>query len=73
MPIAKSRIIKCGGLHANCKTLYLSAEEVQHITWEMNAKYYDFEWLRYNKVKRLYPRWFARERCRGLRPSMLRI
>lgn len=27
----------------------------------MNARYYDFEWFRYNKVKKLYPRWFAEE------------
>jgi hypothetical protein len=27
----------------------------------MNARYYDWQWLRYNKVKKLYPKWFARE------------
>ncbi|MGV8175170.1 MAG: B12-binding domain-containing radical SAM protein [Methanothrix sp.] len=52
---------KYDGLHANLKTRHLSAEEVQFITWQMNARYYDLEWLRYNKVKRLYPKWFARE------------
>ncbi|NPV61348.1 MAG: B12-binding domain-containing radical SAM protein [Methanotrichaceae archaeon] len=52
---------KYDGLHANCRTKYLSAEEVQYITWEMNARYYDLEWMRYNKVKRIYPRWFANE------------
>jgi len=52
---------KYDGLHANCRTRFLSAEEVQYITWQMNAKYYDLAWLRYNKVKRLYPRWFAGE------------
>ena len=31
------------------------------ITWQMNARYYDLEWFRYNKVKRLYPKWFASE------------
>jgi anaerobic magnesium-protoporphyrin IX monomethyl ester cyclase len=52
---------KYDGLHANLKTRHLSDEEVQYITWEMNAKYYGLEWFRYNKVKRLYPKWFARE------------
>jgi radical SAM superfamily enzyme YgiQ (UPF0313 family) len=52
---------KYDGLHANCMTKYLSAEQVQYITWEMNARYYDYEWFRYNKVKRLYPKWFAKE------------
>ncbi|OPY49258.1 MAG: Radical SAM superfamily protein [Methanosaeta sp. PtaU1.Bin060] len=55
---------KYDGLHANCRTKYLSAEEVQRITWEMNARYYDLEWMRYNKVKRLYPGWFAKEMLR---------
>jgi len=27
----------------------------------MNARYYNYEWLRYNKVKWIYPRWFAKE------------
>lgn len=52
------------GLHANVRTKYLSAEEVQYITWEMNAKYYNWEWFAHTKVKRLYPRWFAREALR---------
>ena len=30
----------------------------------MNARYYDYEWFRYNKVKRLYPKWFLRETLR---------
>ncbi len=55
---------KYDGLHANLKTKHLSDEEVQYITWQMNAKYYDFEWFRYNKVKRLYPKWFAKEMLR---------
>ena len=46
------------------RTKHLSADEVQYITWEMNARYYDFEWFRYNKVKRLYPKWFIRETLR---------
>ncbi|MGB7544471.1 MAG: radical SAM protein, partial [Methanothrix sp.] len=52
---------KYDGLHANLKTRHLSQEQVQYITWQMNARYYDWQWLRYNKVKKLYPRWFARE------------
>ncbi len=62
--VANDDFTKYDGLHANCRTKYLSAEEVQYITWEMNARYYDYEWFRYNKVKRLYPRWFAREMLR---------
>ena len=52
------------GLHANLNTKHLTAEEVQYITWEMNAKYYDLAWFRYNKIKRLYPKWFLRETLR---------
>ncbi|MCX6673943.1 MAG: radical SAM protein [Methanothrix sp.] len=59
------------GLHANLRTRHLSEEEVQFITWQMNARYYDYEWLRYNKVKRLYPRWFASE-IRRLAPFYAR-
>jgi anaerobic magnesium-protoporphyrin IX monomethyl ester cyclase len=62
--VANDDFTKYDGLHANCRTKYLSAEEVQYITWEMNARYYDYEWFRYNKVKRLYPRWFAGEMLR---------
>ncbi len=62
--VANDDFTKYDGLHANCRTKYLSAEEVQYITWEMNARYYDYEWFRYNKVKRLYPRWFAGEMMR---------
>ncbi len=49
------------GLHANLRTRHLSEEQVQFITWQMNARYYDMGWLRYNKVKKLYPKWFAGE------------
>jgi len=52
------------GLHANLNTKYLNAEEVQYITWEMNARYYDLEWFRYTKIKRLYPKWFLKETLR---------
>ena len=54
------------GLHATLNTLHLTAEEVQYITWEMNARYYNLEWLRYNKIKKLYPRWFLKESLRLL-------
>jgi radical SAM superfamily enzyme YgiQ (UPF0313 family) len=52
------------GLHANLNTKHLTAEEVAYITWEMNAKYYDLSWFRYNKIKRLYPKWFIKETLR---------
>lgn len=52
------------GLHANLRTKHLSANDVQYITWQMNARYYNLDWLRYNKVKRLYPKWFAAEMLR---------
>jgi radical SAM superfamily enzyme YgiQ (UPF0313 family) len=54
------------GLHANLKTRHLSSDEVQYITWEMNARYYDLEWFRFTKVKRLYPKWFIAEAARLL-------
>ena len=28
---------------------------------DMNARYYDLDWIRYNKVKKIYPKWFAGE------------
>jgi len=59
--VTSSDFTRYDGLHANLKTKHLSAEEVQFITWQMNARYYDLEWLRYNKVKKIYPKWFARE------------
>ena len=59
--VTSSDFTRYDGLHANLKTKHLSAEEVQYITWQMNARYYDLEWLRYNKVKKIYPKWFARE------------
>jgi anaerobic magnesium-protoporphyrin IX monomethyl ester cyclase len=59
--VTNSDFTRYDGLHANLKTKHLSEEEVQFITWQMNARYYNLEWLRYNKVKRLYPKWFARE------------
>jgi anaerobic magnesium-protoporphyrin IX monomethyl ester cyclase len=62
--VTKNDFTKYDGLHANLRTKYLSDEEVQYITWQMNAKYYDFQWFRYNKVKRLYPKWFAKEMLR---------
>jgi radical SAM superfamily enzyme YgiQ (UPF0313 family) len=62
--VTKNDFAKYDGLHANLKTKYLSDEEVQYITWQMNARYYDLDWFRYNKVKRLYPSWFIRETLR---------
>ena len=59
--VTNSDFTRYDGLHANLKTRHLSEDEVQYITWQMNARYYDLEWFRYNKVKRLYPRWFANE------------
>jgi len=69
--VTRNDFTKYDGLHANLKTKHLSDEEVQYIVWQMNARYYDLEWLRYNKVKRLYPRWFARE-MRRLAPFYAR-
>lgn len=62
--VANNDFTKYDGLHANLNTRHLSAEDVQYITWEMNARYYNLEWFRYNKVKRLYPKWFIRETLR---------
>ena len=59
--VTNSDFSRYDGLHANLKTRHLSEEQIQYITWQMNARYYDFEWFRYNKVKRLYPKWFTGE------------
>ncbi len=69
--VTSSDFTRYDGLHANLKTRHLSAEQVQYITWQMNARYYDWQWLRYNKVKKLYPKWFARE-MRRLAPFYAR-
>ncbi len=62
--VTNNDFTKYDGLHANLRTRSLSDEEVQYITWEMNARYYDYDWVRYNKVKRLYPKWFGKEMLR---------
>ncbi len=62
--VTKNDFTKYDGLHANLRTKHLSDEDVQYITWQMNARYYDLDWFRYNKVKRLYPRWFIMETLR---------
>jgi hypothetical protein len=59
--VTRNDFTKYDGMHANLRTKYLTDEQVQYITWEMNARYYDLEWIRYNKVKRIYPKWFAGE------------
>jgi radical SAM superfamily enzyme YgiQ (UPF0313 family) len=69
--VTNSDFTRYDGLHANLKTRHLSEEQVAYITWQMNARYYDLEWLRYNKVKKLYPRWFAGE-IRRLAPFYAR-
>jgi radical SAM superfamily enzyme YgiQ (UPF0313 family) len=69
--VTSSDFTRYDGLHANLKTRHLSEEEVAYITWQMNARYYDLEWLRYNKVRKLYPRWFAGE-VRRLAPFYAR-
>ncbi|MDD4651849.1 MAG: radical SAM protein [Methanothrix sp.] len=69
--VTNSDFTRYDGLHANLRTKHLSEEEVQFITWQMNARYYDLEWMRYNKVKKLYPKWFARE-IRRLAPFYAR-
>jgi len=62
--VTKNDFANYDGLHANLRTRHLSDEEIQYITWEMNARYYDYQWFRYNKARRLYPRWFIRETLR---------
>jgi len=62
--VTKNDLTKYDGLHANLRTKCLSDEDIQYTTWVMNARYYDLEWFRYNKVKRLYPKWFLKETLR---------
>lgn len=69
--VTNSDFARYDGLHANLRTRHLSEEEIQYITWQMNARYYDLKWLRFNKVKRLYPKWFASE-MRRLAPFYAR-
>jgi anaerobic magnesium-protoporphyrin IX monomethyl ester cyclase len=62
--VTKNDFASYDGLHANLRTRHLSDEEIQYITWEMNARYYDYQWFMYNKVKRIYPRWYIGETLR---------
>ena len=49
---------KYTGLIANVNTKHLSARQIQMEVWEIATKFYDFEWGRYNKIRKLYPKWF---------------
>lgn len=54
----KDDFSKYTGLIANVNTKHLNAREIQMEVWEMATKFYDFEWGRYNKIRKLYPGWF---------------
>ncbi|MEM2934687.1 MAG: radical SAM protein [Methanocellales archaeon] len=49
---------KYTGLIANVNTKHLSARQIQMEVWEMATKFYNFDWVRYNKIKKIYPKWF---------------
>lgn len=49
---------KYNGVYANVHTKHLTVDELQYEVWKMAAKYYDINWVRWNNIKDLYPRWF---------------
>ncbi|MBC8415228.1 MAG: B12-binding domain-containing radical SAM protein [Candidatus Cloacimonetes bacterium] len=46
------------GLQVNVRTRYLSAEDLSYILWRMNRKYGDLEYLKFNRIKKVYPLFF---------------
>ncbi|MEM2933598.1 MAG: radical SAM protein [Methanocellales archaeon] len=49
------------GIYANVRTKYLTREEIQYNMWKMAASYYDYEWMRWNLMRRHYPVYFYKE------------
>ncbi|MCK4311629.1 MAG: B12-binding domain-containing radical SAM protein [Candidatus Cloacimonetes bacterium] len=46
------------GLQVNVRTKSLSPEDLSYILWKMNGKYGDLEYLKFNKIKKVYPFFF---------------
>lgn len=49
------------GIYANVHTKHLTVDELQYEVWKMASKYYDFNWIKWNNVKKIYPVWFWRK------------
>jgi anaerobic magnesium-protoporphyrin IX monomethyl ester cyclase len=62
---------KYTGLHANVRTAHLTVDELQREVWQMVAKFYGRDWMRYTVIKRVYPWWFVRKSIAVL-PNVLR-
>ena len=45
-------------VQTNIKTKNLSSEEIAYIFWEMYSKYFDLEYLKFNKFRKIYPLFF---------------
>lgn len=46
------------GLQVNVRTKTLSSEQISYILSKMNGKYGDFEYIKFNKIKKIYPLFF---------------
>ena len=46
------------GLQVNVRTKYLSAENLSCVLWKMNKKYGDMEYLKFNRIRKIYPLFF---------------
>ena len=46
------------GLKVNVRTKSLSSEQISYILSKMNGKYGDFEYIKFNKIKKIYPLFF---------------
>lgn len=46
------------GLQTNVKTKSLSSEYISYIIWEMYGKYHDLDYLKFNKIRKIYPLFF---------------
>jgi radical SAM superfamily enzyme YgiQ (UPF0313 family) len=48
------------GFTANARTNYLSKEQVEMLLWVLYEEFYDLDWLKWNNIRRLYPRYFLK-------------
>jgi len=45
-------------VQTNIKTKNLSSEEIAYIFWEMYSKYFDYDFLKFNQFRKIYPLFF---------------
>ena len=58
------------GLQVNVRTKSLSSEQISYILSKMNGKYGDFEYIKFNKIKKIYPIFFWKTLLKNI-PRMM--